>query len=75
MNPASIMKIMTAKSKFEKNHPKFMAFLKMAMSKPIEEGTILEISMTRPGEEPVRANIKVLQEDLELFQELKSLRE
>ena len=27
MNPASIMKLMSAKNKFQKNHPKFVAFL------------------------------------------------
>lgn len=74
MNPASIMKIMSAKSKFEKNHPKFMAFLGAVMSRPMEEGTVIEITMKRPGEEPITANMQVKEEDLELFRELKDLR-
>lgn len=73
MNPASIMKLMSAKAQFEKNHPKFMAFAKTAFSRPIEEGTVLEVTMTRPGEEPITANIKVQQSDLELLEELKEL--
>ncbi len=71
MNPMSMMKIMNAKAQFEKNHPKFVAFIKMVLSRPVEEGTVFELTMTRPGEEPVTANIKVQKSDLELFEELK----
>lgn len=73
MNPASIVKLMSAKAQFERNHPKFMAFVKTVFSKSIEEGTVMEITVTRPGEEPVTANIKVQQSDLELLAELKEL--
>ncbi len=73
MNAASIMKLMNAKNQFSKNHPKFEAFLKSVFSKPMEEGSVIEIMVTRPGEEPVTANIKVLQSDLELIEELKEL--
>lgn len=74
MNPASIMKIMSAKNKFAANHPKFVAFLSAVFSKEIEEGTIIEITVRRPGEDKMTANIKVQQSDLELLRELKELR-
>ncbi|MBQ3545524.1 MAG: hypothetical protein IJA34_11160 [Lachnospiraceae bacterium] len=73
VNPASIMKLMNAKNKFSANHPKFVAFLSMIFSKGITEGTIIEITVTRPGEQPVTSNMKVLEEDLELMEELKTL--
>lgn len=73
VNPASIMKLMNAKNKFSANHPKFVAFLSMIFSKGITEGTIIEITVTRPGEQPVTSNMKVLESDLELMEELKSL--
>lgn len=73
MNASSIMKFMGAKAQFERNHPKFVAFLKSVFSKPLEEGTIMEITVTRPGEEPVTANIRVQQSDLELLAEMKEL--
>lgn len=73
MNPASIMKIMSAKAQFERNHPKFSSFLKTMFSRPIAEGTIIEFTVTRPGEEPVTSNIKVQQSDLELLEGLKEL--
>lgn len=71
MNPASILKMMSAKAQFEHSHPKFMAFVKKVFSRPVEEGTILEVIVTRPGEEPLTANIRIQQSDLELLAELK----
>ena len=73
INPASIMKIMSAKSVFEGKHPKFVAFVKAVFSKGMEEGTVIEITVTKPEQEAVTANIKVQQSDLELLQELKEL--
>lgn len=73
MNPAAIMKMMGAKAQFEKSHPKFVAFLKTIFSRPLEEGTVMEITVTRPGEEPVTSNIRLQQSDLELLAQLKEL--
>ena len=73
INPASVMKLMRAKNKFTENHPKFVAFLSMIFSKGITEGTIIEITITRPGEEPITSNMRVQQSDLELMEELKGL--
>lgn len=73
INPASIMKIMNAKNKFTANHPKFAAFLNAVFSTGITEGTIIEIIVTKPGEEPITTNMKVQQSDLELLQELQDI--
>lgn len=73
MNPASFMKLMSAKAQFERNHPKFVAFVKTVFSRPVEEGTVVEITITRPGEAPLTANLKVQQSDLELLTELREL--
>lgn len=73
MNPTTIMKIMNAKNVFTNNHPKFVAFLKAVFSREIEEDTVIEITVTRPGEEPMTSNIKVQRSDLELMQELREL--
>ena len=73
MNPASIMKIMEAKNKFTANHPKFMAFMNAVFSREVTEGTIIEITVTRPGEEAVTTNMRVQQSDLDLLEELKEI--
>ena len=73
INPMSMMKMMQAKNKFTENHPKFVAFLSAAFSGGIEEGTIIEISVEKPGQNRITSNIKVKQSDLELLAELKNL--
>lgn len=73
MNPAMLLKMMKAKNEFTNNHPKFVAFLKAVFSRQIEEGTIIEVTVTRPGEAPITANIKIQQSDLELMDEIKEL--
>ena len=73
INPADMMKLMNAKNRFEANHPKFFAFFKAVFAKPMEEGTIIEISVKRPGEEAITTNIKVQQSDIELVQELQKM--
>ncbi len=75
MNPAAMIKLMVAKKNFERNHPKFAAFLKKTLERGIEEGSVVEITVTRPGETPVRANIRVQKSDLELLCGLKELSE
>lgn len=73
INPMSMMKMMQAKNKFTENHPKFVAFLSAAFSGGIEEDTIIEISVQKPGQNKMTSNIKVKQSDLELLAELKNL--
>lgn len=73
MNPASIMKIMEAKNRFTANHPKFVAFLNAVFSREVAEGTVIEITVTRPGEEPITTNMRVQQSDLDLLEELKEI--
>lgn len=73
MNPMTVIKLMNAKKQFTDNHPKFEAFINAVFSRKLEEGTVIELSVTRPGENPVTTNIKVQQSDLELLEELKGL--
>lgn len=68
-----MMKIMKAKNTFTANHPKFVAFLQAVLAKKIEAGTIIEVTVTKPGEEPVTTNIRVQESDLELLHGLKDL--
>lgn len=73
MNPQAMMQIMGAVATFKNNHPKFFSFLQIVFKPGIPEGTVIEITVTKPGEEPVTSNIKVQQSDLELFNNLKNM--
>ena len=70
INPAAAMKVMKAKNQFVSNHPKFF---RNVLTGGVQEGTIIEITVTRPGEEPLTTNMKVQQSDIDLFQSLKDL--
>ena len=73
MNPAAMMKIMGAVNTFKANHPKFMSFLSYAFAGGFPEGTVIEITVTKPDQEPVTSNMRVTQSDLELFDSLKDV--
>ena len=73
VNPAQLMKLMGMKKKFSDTHPKFAAFWNDMLAGGVEAGTILEITVTRPGKEPVTANMKVQPSDLEMLRDLKNM--
>lgn len=73
VNPAMVMKLMSAKNTFVANHPRFSAFLGDTLKRGVSEGTIIELTVTRPDEAPVTTNIRVTQSDLELFEQLKAM--
>lgn len=74
MNPQSAIKVMAAINTFRTNHPKFASFVQIMLNRGVEEDTVIEVTVTRPGEEPLTANMKVMQSDLELLAALKELR-
>ena len=74
MDIGTVMKVMAAKRKFEKNHPKFFSFCKAALKGGIKEDTVFEITVTKPSGETLTTNFKVCQADLELLEELKNLK-
>lgn len=73
VNPAMIMKMMEIRNKFTGNHPKFAAFFQRVLSQQVQEGDVIEITVTRPGQEPITSNMRVLREDIELLEEVKSM--
>ena len=73
INPRSL-KMMNAKNTFTANHPKFVSFLQYAFGSGIPADSVIEITVTKPGQEPVTSNIKVQQSDLELLESLKDLK-
>ena len=74
MHPASLLKLNHAMSQVQGTHPKFVAFLNDVFSSGIPEGSVVEISVTKPGMEKVTTNIRVQQSDLELINILKDFK-
>lgn len=73
MNPMDFMKIMNLKNQFESRHPKAVSFVNRELMGSFPEGTVLEITLTRPGEAPVSSNLRVTAEDLEMMAALREM--
>lgn len=73
MNPLALMKLAGLGRKFKKNHPKVVSYLRAVIAPGLPEGSILEITVTKPGAAPVTTNMRVTAEDIELLQELREL--
>lgn len=68
MNPFTLLKY---KSKLEGNHPKAAEFIKRVIMPGLPEGTVVEVSITKLGEETKTSNIKVTKEDIDMFDEVR----
>lgn len=73
MNPAKLLKIKGAWDKFSYNHPKFEPFIKAVQKNSIEEGTIIDIKFTTAEGQSINTNLKLTQDDLELFRSLSDM--
>ncbi len=73
MNPQAMMQMLSALNTFKSNHPKFAGFIGMLVKSGIPEDSIIEITVKKPGEEPMTTNMKVLRSDLELLSSLKNM--
>lgn len=72
MNPMLIMQMKSMLERFQRNHPRFPMFLADA-GQSIDEGSIIEISVTTAEGKNLCTNLKVTAEDLELIQQLKGM--
>ena len=70
MNLSQIARLQALKKHletFRKNHPKFPSFLNAVSHNALEEGTVIEISVTSPSDKNYVTNIKLRQDDLEII--------
>lgn len=74
MNPQNMMQLFSTFNTFKNNHPKVVSFASHFINGGIPEGTIIEMTVTRPGEESVTANMKVTESDISLFESLKGMK-
>ena len=75
MNPMAILSMKSSLEKFRDNHPRFMQFLATMTQNGLEEGTILECKVITPEGKEIQANIKINQDDLELIEKIKEIRD
>ena len=73
MNPAALFKIKGAWQKFSNNHPRLVPFLNAAIAKGITPDTIIEVKITYPDGQDLTTNVKIKQEDLDLFAQISEM--
>lgn len=74
LNPLALMRLANMGKRFRGNHPKVSAFLESVLAPGLPEGSVIELTVTKPGAEPVTANMRVTAEDMELLRELREMR-
>ncbi len=72
---AMIQKLKGCMDHFRLNHPKFPLFLNAVSQDALVEGAVVEITVTTPEGRNYCSNLKLMQEDLEFIECLKSLRQ
>lgn len=70
MNPFAMLGIL---KRLESAHPKAAAFVRNELMTGLPEGTILEMTVTKPGAKPKTTNIKITPDDLAVLNELKNM--
>ena len=75
MDPGAALKLMGELKRFQRDHPKVTVFGQKVLAEGIPEGSVIEMSITRPGEETITANLKVLPEDVKMMELLRELKD
>lgn len=68
-----IQKVKEGAQQFVGNHPKLPLFLKAVSADALQEGTIIEMKITTPDGKNYCTNVKLQQDDMELFEALKNM--
>lgn len=72
-NPAAIFKAKKSWDTFCRNHPRFPAFLQAVQSAGIQEGTVIEVTVTTPEGKNMTTNVRITASDLQTFEDLKGI--
>lgn len=73
MNPSAMFKIKSAWEKFAENHPKFPMFISAAAQGGIKPGDVIEVKITKEEGSTLCTNVKITEQDMELFELIKEM--
>ncbi len=76
MNPMNLLQLKPALDRFKGNHPKLLKFIRAAARDGVvDEGTLVEITITTTAGQTLSSNIRVQQSDLEFLKGLTDMME
>lgn len=73
INPSNFFQMKMMWDKFTANHPKFPKFLQAVAQSHVGEGTVIEVKIIKPDGDTVASNLKLTEDDMEMFRQLKKL--
>lgn len=59
----SVMKVLGERKTFIANHPAFLGFILKSFSENMPQGTMIELSVKKPGEEGAKERIYIKESD------------
>ncbi|MBR4528660.1 MAG: hypothetical protein IKO80_00120 [Lachnospiraceae bacterium] len=65
MNPMILLQIRERFAKFQQEHPKFMPFCRAVSERALQEGSIIDISVTPPDGKTLSTNLRLTSNDVE----------
>lgn len=72
MNPMNFLSLKPAWARFKANHPRLVPFVKAASREGfLDEGSVIEITVTSSQGQSLTSNIRVKDSDLEFLRQLK----
>jgi len=72
-NPLNLIKLKGLLERFSNNHPKLIPFGKRVYPQAMEEGTLIEISVTQPDGRKTETNLKLSADDMAIIREAEDL--
>ena len=71
--PAKLLKLKREWDGFATRHPKLLRYLVYVSDHSLEEGSILDLTVTDPTGKPLHANAKLTAEDVAFLQQLRAV--
>ncbi len=68
-NPMKLMKLKDTFRMLNREHPKVLPFLRAVKDQALEEGTVMEISVTKPDGTNLTSNIRLTADDVRAIKE------
>ena len=72
-NPAKLLQLKKQYSGFLDRHPKFMRYLAYITDHYMEEGSVMDVTVTAPDGRSLHGNAKLTAEDVAFLQEVRQM--
>ncbi len=73
LNPVEVLRLKAQLKTFQKEHPKFTAFLRYCAEHSLEPGNVLDVTIRTPDGGQTHANLRLSESDAELLKSLRTL--